>query len=291
MQRFTNFGLQKEHTFGDIDVFTYQDLSGENPAVSAQNMNYLKKNAHNYGAVILDECHFFTADAEFNPFTHEIMKKLIGLFACQKVTRFYLTGTAEVVFDSTCFIEVAVQQQMDKEANAEKGICFSYPNILVSQPKSEILMRYFFFRRNYDYLNLYVIKKDQLVDKIRTSNNKWIIFVKSKEHGGQLETELSESKTVFRLDSDILHDRTSEDGQKTEAFLTALTQGEELAADVLITTKCLDVGVTIHTKNVNIACFLMDKTDFLQAIGRKRVSENERINVFIPEYHVSDVGK
>ena len=54
---------------GDIDVLTYQEISGENPVVPVQNMNDLKKNAH----------------------------------------------TAEVMFDSICFIEVSVQQQMDRK--------------------------------------------------------------------------------------------------------------------------------------------------------------------------------
>lgn len=60
--------------------------------------------------------------------------------------------------------------------------------------------------------------------------------------------------------------------------------------DVLIATKCLDVGITIKDENINIVSYLHDKVDFLQSLGRKRVKKNETVNLLIPEYTSKDVN-
>ena len=99
-----------------------------------------------------------------------------------------------------------------------------------------------------------------------------------------MASKLSEKdKDVVFLYSELLHDKKKRESS-IEQFLKELADNERMSCDVLIATKCLDVGVTIKDKNVNIVSFLHDRVDFLQSIGRKRVKAGETVNLLIPEY-------
>lgn len=83
----TEKGLEKEHSFGGVDIYSYQEF------------HELSKGAKikEYGAVILDECHFFVNDASFNRNTGEILTKIL---TTQKTAiRIYMTATPDCVFE------------------------------------------------------------------------------------------------------------------------------------------------------------------------------------------------
>lgn len=245
-----------------------------------KNQELLRKNLPSYGAVIFDEVHFFTADADFNAYTLEALLTLIPQFVNHDIPRLYLTGTPDDVFDSVWRTEWTAQHDRDP-LNRFQRLRSS------DEYHSVPILHHFHFQRDYHYLNLFVLNKEEIADKIQNSSEKWIVFVESKQHGERLAERLGKRLTVFTLDSSTLHDKRNDAAQQ---FLQRLSQDEELDADVLIATKCLDVGVTIKTKNINIVCFLTDKTDFLQSIGRKRANGKESVNLFVPRYSIKDVN-
>ena len=55
---YTEKGLSKEHKFGLIDIYAYQEM-----------LNFSQNKVDEYAVVVMDEAHFFLADAKFNPFT------------------------------------------------------------------------------------------------------------------------------------------------------------------------------------------------------------------------------
>lgn len=76
-------GLDKLEDFGDVFICSYQRLLG----------NELLKQTYDF--VIIDECHFFTADAVFNQNTEDILNVIINHF--KNVVRIYMSATPDVV--------------------------------------------------------------------------------------------------------------------------------------------------------------------------------------------------
>lgn len=260
------YGIEKEHHFGDIDVFSYQDISIE--PTSAIHKQTLQAFVQSYGAVVFDECHYFTADADFNSSTEYTLNYLINLACKNEIPRIYMTGTPDVVFDSI----------LERETNL---------------PKYFSKMQFFHFKRDYSYIHLSTFKDNrehtELLQKVEQSEGTtWIIFVQSKENGYSLASKINQlNKTTIFLTSETIHEKERDADINT--FISNLTDKEILKCDVLITTKCLDVGVTIKNKNVTIVNYLTDKIDFLQSIGRKRISRGECVNLLIPEYTSENV--
>ena len=56
-------------------------------------------------------------------------------------------------------------------------------------------------------------------------------------------------------------------------------------SQILISTSVIDNGVSIIDKSVkNIVIISFDKISFLQKLGRKRLDENEKITIYIPNF-------
>lgn len=197
--------------------------------------------------VILDEFHFFTSDATFNPHTYNIVQYIIE--QGQKSIRIYLSATPEVTFEVVCLAEC---EYLEKEIEQVKTRCeqacsspaenavmsySAYPETFCAFIESKIpgipskeyridevqqlkqsltnvytdpfayqwltahfpqyhlpyiTIEYFYLRRNYDYLNFKGFYQDneELIESIRTSESKWLIFVTSKSEGEKLRNTL-----------------------------------------------------------------------------------------------------
>lgn len=270
MQRelLTPFGIEKEHHFGDIDVYSYQDFCfGLNSSKHKQDLLQSQ-----YGAIIFDECQFFMADADFNVSTEHILEYLVKYAIYNRIPRIYMSGTPEFIFDHI----------YEKEYN------------LLDRERYYYEMKLYHFKRDYQYLNLMTFDSSNISVAIlqhveKSQNVKWIIFVDSKKTGYELyEKLIQKKKSVLFLSSDSLHSNIKNELQSE--LLADLVDNERLSCDVLIATKCLDVGISIKDKNINIINLLHDQVDFLQSIGRKRVNGNENVNLLIPAYTESNVN-
>mgnify|MGYP005752918501 FL=1 len=278
------YGIECEHHFGDIDVFSYQDIT---PDKSSEGHKHILERLFSlYGVVVFDECHYFTSDAVFNTTTAYTLEYLINLSYLHKVPRIYMTSTPDVVFSDILEVD------REKFTKAYCGFnCLGYYHY-----KIPYYMNLFHCERDYSYITLSTFKDDDehitLLQKISESNGKkWIIFVDSKEKGIRLQMRLKQTntKTAF-LCSENLHDLTQKKDDRLKEIISKLTDSETMDCDVLIATKCLDVGITIKDENINIVSYLHDKVDFLQSLGRKRVKKNETVNLLTPEYTLKDVN-
>lgn len=264
----TTLGIECEHHFGDIDVYSYQDFAIG--LTSYKHKQELQNSS--YGAVIFDECQFFIADSDFNISSEFIFDYLCNYAISKEIPRIYMTGTPEYVFD---IIYEKESSFLHRRYNFE--------------------MNLFLFERDYQYLSLMTFNPEEITDSIlhcidSSTNVKWIIFVDSKETGFELyENIVARKKTVLFLYSEVLHSENM-DKDKTES-INNLVDKENLSCDVLIATKCLDVGISIKNQNINIINLLHDQVDFLQSIGRKRVSGTENVNLLIPAYTKSHVNR
>ncbi len=239
---YTEVGLESTTNFGAIDVMTYHTF--------VRSFNSI--NPNDYSFIIADECHFFLSDATFNALTYDILQKLVRKF--QSSRRIYLTATP--------------QECLGFIWNEESYKNFKGPISIWST------MDVYIMQENYAYINpSFFTNIDEIVEVIKESiTEPWLIFVKDKRIGEKLVELLTHN--------DIVPEFVTAESDKDTDVYKKLINDETMSCKILISTKVLDVGVNVKTKGLNVVVFDDDPVEIKQMLGRKRVLNNERINVF-----------
>ena len=160
---------------------------------------------------------------------------------------------------------------------------------------------FYYMPRNYDYLEKIIPYEtnDELIEHIKQSKGKWIIFVHSENEGKRLENELTK-KNVVNSDDCIFISRPvvklEGKGQIEYDFIIA---NEKTNKRIVITTSILDNGINIKNseddkqknKILNIAIDSYDRTQFIQMLGRVRDNQKDKIKLYIKKYSLEDLKK
>lgn len=227
---------------GKVFVLSYHSI-GQSLVNHEYNIREQIVRDHKY--IVYDEVHFFYADSQFNNQTHKIAKELILKEYPQSI-KIMLSGTMEEFFP---IIEHNTKGKLHRYTT---GKDYSYLNT-----------RYFS-----DYKDIIqMVKNDQ-------SNDKWIIFVTSKNRGNKIRAELNKLKISCTFITSENNNLEKQNISKYGMF----------NCKVLITTKCLDNGISIHDDSVkHIVLSVYDRITFMQEIGRIRIDiENARtINLYL----------
>ena len=246
---------------GIITVCSYQRLY-EDENVQKQNFKY----------VICDECHFFTSDASFNPFTDEILKIIVKKF--HNSTRIYMSATLEDTFNAIISRE------------------FTHYHKLKEYSNYDFYCHYYYFQRNFDHINkIYAYDNlNQIISKIKENSfDKWLIFVASKKNGKSLKKLLSKEKITCSF---LSAKSKNPDKKKEYEIYQSIVENENFPSQVLISTSVLDNGINIKDSSVkNIVIDLFDRTEFIQMLGRIRISNNEKVNLYIKNFSCRDIEK
>ena len=108
--------------------------------------------------------------------------------------------------------------------------------------------------------------------------DKWVIFINSKHLGGILENLLGKEHATF----------ISSENKSNSTEYNEIIKKENFKSKVLITTSTLDNGVNIKDSCVkNVVITALDKTSFIQMLGRVRPQSNTRIRLYILQYSYS----
>lgn len=214
--------------------------------------------------VILDEAHWFYSDALFNPHLDMLLNKIPRLF--KHAHRIYMTATPGAVLADICDAE--------RENLEQCGLC--------TYPLCKARGRFLFYRfpPHFDRVNLsYFRRREEIADLIQSHpNDKFLIFTSMRE-----TYDTSDAKAYCKILSDrgvtvSYLDRFSKGGDVWDTICAA----EKFDTQVLVCTSVLDCGVNFHDPSLrHIVVETTDKTEFLQMIGRKRLSASESINVYI----------
>lgn len=161
-------------------------------------------------------------------------------------------------------------------------------------------------QQRYDYLNTFYfddiamlaerialsVKNNCNEDIAESEKQRWLVFVRSYEDASTLRSSLRllgcksiaiSAKITKRYDGTPCKRRGS-----VKKTLETLVHQEELNCDVLISTSVLDCGISI--KNIsNMAICQPNKTSFLQMIGRIRVQDGARVNLYIQSFSPSEI--
>lgn len=262
--------IQKE-TFDFVTVWSYQSvLSNLN-----KYRNYMTyfNSFPPHGYLILDEAHFFTSDAPFNAETQSILAALIQTFCWYK--RIYMSATPDNVLPIISFYE-------NSELACRNQVPFF--ELFPSPPFSEYPPRntsvcVYQFPRNYSNYNIKFLSSVDDLPKIITrtpKTEKWLCFINSKSQQKDLMKSLKEKtkREVSHFDSSL---RKVPNNKIWNKLIAGTFPG-----NILLTTSVIDNGVNITDPAVkNIVIDATDKVSFLQMLGRRRVSSEDRINVFV----------
>lgn len=251
-------GIRHETDFGCVSIMTIQGLGsflrGEGTQEWRQQISVL----------VVDECHFFTSDALFNPDAEWLLNTLPQYF--NRAVRFYLTATPDDVLFPIANVEADIRNRPMEE---RMKICPS-PWACGLPP---MLQLFRFQGRGYGHINVrYFHSMDTLMQQIMdTAPERWLIFVSSRAQGGLLQAELGAEAEFLTAEN-----------KNTDTWKKFLST-QQLTSRILITTSVLDCGVNIHDDLLrHLVIFTENKTTFLQALGRKRCKPDERVTLYVP---------
>ena len=265
-EHYTEKGISKEHKFGLIDIYAYQEI-----------LNFPQDKVDEYAVVVMDEAHFFLADAKFNPFTELILNIVTNIFKYTR--RIYLSATPQesmgVIYETEKYCHKRTRINTWERIH----------NPMYNPEASDLLFDVITVDEDYDYLQpRFFETMQELQDLIlRNSETKWLIFVRAKDMASGLIQKLNlPERDITYYDADT--DKELEQYKR-------LIENEDLTHRVTISTKVLDVGVNIKTENVNVVVFDDDPIEIKQMVGRKRVKPDEKVLVYFHVPTIKELNK
>lgn len=236
-----------------VEIDSYQSVANNISKDSA----YLDQ----FGIIFCDESHFFLSDVEFNQMANSAYDKIMHTTKAIKV---FLSATNEEL------TKIVIKSY------------FYYNNY---QSLNQLIDKVWIYTLKYNRSNVNKIIKffdfDDIIEKIKSSDKKWLIFVKSKDDGEVYIKKLKKetNKNIAFLNRDNIDEREVE-ASKT---LGDLIRFERFENDVLIATKIIDNGVNIIDRDLtNIVSFEYDFIELVQEIGRKRcVDDTDKFNLYL----------
>lgn len=306
------------HDFGAIQIFSYHQIWFH----IMTNKTPLE---YNFDFVIFDESHFFTQDAIFNAHTDEILQRLIP--ACSGAVRVYLSATFEDVAHLIFKYENYTSRPLDKDrpfgyrcgelienfpeislAQRYSYEEFDHPQITyTTKSNPQNTYRPFWgysaviydFERNYDYIEVQTLpigkeknfkgKYQSLIQKIKETNvlEKWIVFISNKDEGEALARYLNDDENIPT--AFVCMESKSQSRGNYKAYQNII-ENSKFNERVLITTSVLDNGVNIKDPTVeHVAIFNLERTNFLQMLGRVRRYDDMKLQLYFPEYLVTNL--
>lgn len=249
--------LREWSDFGQVSVITYHQLPSfmkdETKQSWLANLQY----------VVADEIHFLAADSSFNTRCDQYLRILTTKF--MHATRIYLTATE---WDILSPLADAEEAMLPTRSEVYKSIAFGEPVL-----RREFLR--YVFKPDYSYVNLNFFDDWKEIYQMvkNTPEEKWLIFVDSKQKGAEVKRNIGDCASYIDADS-----------KETEEWAELLTH-EKFEKRVLVTTAVLDCGVNINDDSLrNIVIVADNRTSLIQMLGRKRRNRkkpNQKLNLYV----------
>lgn len=129
---------------------------------------------------------------------------------------------------------------------------------------------------------------DDLAPRIFRDRGGYLIFVNSKKEGKRIKKLLNkrfkeEAGVQKAKNRAVFVDSNYQSEQNAKNVVQGIIEQGKLKVKVLITTSVLDNGINIIDHNLtNLVLMTFDDTDAIQMIGRKRLRDGERLNLYLP---------
>ena len=243
--------LDKRSMYGNVKVTSYQGIQQVILDKEYGIENTIDYSIYKY--VVMDEIHSIIQDASYNNHTIYFFNKFIKEYNPNTIN-IYISATMDVI-----------KPMIDRiQEGSSIGKTWEYTTGI-----------------DYTYLDVYYFKK--VKDIINTINNdksesKWVIFVNTVNKGTYLEEKINDSAFIC-----------SEGNKKNKSKISEMERDSIIndsffSCKCLITTKVLDNGINFEDNSLtNIVIMTLDKIDFIQMLGRKRIDINnaQQIKLYI----------
>jgi len=261
LQNYTEKGMAQLHEIGPADIYLMQEIGLPNVK------EMLLRQKANYDFVIFDEVDSFFRDSSFNQYTQSIFEFLIR-FVGKSCIRVYMSATVEVMLDAIVDIENGLAYDYVVDLKEFLGIHNT-------KGYASHELKLFRFRQNFSYAQpVFFTETEELVEHLilLPASTKTVIFVESRKHGEELRGKLSDA---------VFMDAETKESREKETFKTIIHQ-HTFMQRFLIVTRFLDVGIDLKDLKIsNIVIFSSIREDILQMMGRKRITRNEIVNIFL----------
>ena len=313
LKKFSNALLDEYIDFGSITLCTYHQCYNKS----------ILTDKNEYAYIVCDECHFFTSDADFNVDTDKILEYIV--MYGKNAVRIYMTATIETAMEAIVRTETKlldsnisiiegysdiIKQPSKEEINRinltykmNYSYDFQYGSTLdareihseqyINERISEYQQpfRFYYMNRNYDYIeNIYVFRDyEELSNLIKKSNEKWLIFAQKLPNKKEkvIFEDMAKTKKVMFLSRDNVDEL---EGSKNS--YDNLIEDEAFGEDCLFSTAILDNGINIDDEKVNhVVINVFERVEFLQMLGRVRIKDDRKINLYIREYSLDEIKK
>ena len=257
-------GVLDNTDLSEAKTFRYPNSAGEVTVINYQAVFSLMKylgGSNPFYYVVLDESHFFYEDSMFNSRTYLIFDRMLRQFS-QSVLVF-MSATLDD------YVEVYEKEQ-------EKYLLVHPQGILHKAMSKSDVRRYRNLFRKDVYNPIFYFEDTEIVKRINETppNEKWLIFVSSKQRGISLRKNLQQAtkRTVRFLSAE----------KKSSALWKQVVETSCFKAKILITTTVLDNGINIKDPMVkHVVLPFCDRVEFMQMLGRRRLQGEEKLAVYV----------
>lgn len=253
--------------------------------------DYNNTNFAKYDCVICDEAHYFLMDSNYNTRTILSFRFVKDYFANK--LRIYMSATIEDIkafitednwgnyYYRSQLLSISLnnnknQKEMGTDRSRLKAQYeWSYPDSAEEHQA-----------RNYDYIDIEIIKqKSEISRLVLNENEKWIIFVDTKELGKSLKREIirniRDKGIIPTKDAVAFITSDYELDPESASEVDTIVNNNKTSAKVLIATSVLDNGINIKDLELRNVIIIADtETEFIQMLGRKR-SDGKRLKLYI----------
>lgn len=243
--------LDMRSMYGNVKVTSYQGIQQVILDKEYGIENTIDYSIYKY--VVMDEIHSIIQDASYNNHTIYFFNKFIKEYNPNTIN-IYISATMDVI-----------KPMIDRiQESSNIGKTWEYTTGI-----------------DYTYLDVYYFKK--IKDIVNTINNdksesKWVIFVNTVNKGTYLEEKINDSAFIC-----------SEGNKKNKSKISEMERDSIIndsffSCKCLITTKVLDNGINFEDYSLtNIVIMTLDKIDFIQMLGRKRIDINnaQQVKLYI----------
>ncbi len=248
------------------------------------NQKDFRKYLFNVKYAVFDEIHYLLDDANFNKNVNVIRDELLindnkHFKPLSNATKIFMSATMEEML-------VIFHEMGYKFKGNDYFVIKNSPNMnniareKIKEPKNYYLN----LPTDYSYINPRMYTElNLLVDEIVKSNDKWMIFVDSKNDGEDLRKvineKVGENVAVF-LNAN----------NKTVKEFNDIVDNERFDCRILIATTVLYNGINIKDETLkNIVLPFTTVPMAKQMIGRKRIEDKQTLNVYFYDVQYDDI--
>jgi hypothetical protein len=201
--------------------------------------------------IVYDECHYLLNDSNFNRNTDLLMNKL--KYPDENKVFIFMTATPEPILSYQFFFEYKYTLPTD-----------------------------------YSYIkNIYFYSKEATVENIiRTvSNNEQVVYFGNAMESYDLHNLFRDSSSFICSNNNIGFSRKS-----SKATIEKIEKESMFDGKILFATKVLDNGINLVSPYLrHIFIDMINPIDVIQCLGRKRVANDDYINLYIKNFHKGEL--